>query len=389
MKHTLIILLSFLVLFSCKEEVKEAPIPTSIEGLKLEKIKQEKIKDSIATIIVRIEGKLTELDTVKQLYKVSALAITPSHFEHYISIQGNTKTDKNIIIRPLSNGLITKVFVKEGQRVSNGQLLFQIDDAILRNTIFEVQNQLKLAQTSFDRQKRLWDQKIGSEMQYLQVKNNKEALENKITTLNSQLKNYKVRAPFSGILDDLIATKGDLASPQTPLAQLVNLNNMYVESDVSENYLNSIKKGSDAIVSFASINEEVNAKISQVGNNISPNNRSFKVRINVQNKNGMIKPNLLADIKIKDFDVKNAIVIPTNLVQIDGQGIKFVFTVTKKEGKNIVVKKLIKVGSTYGESSYISEGLTKEDLLINEGSRNVSSDQEIDMFEDGRPKTED
>ncbi|HIP36678.1 MAG TPA: efflux RND transporter periplasmic adaptor subunit [Crocinitomix sp.] len=385
MKHTLIILISFLILFSCEKEVKEIPIPTSIEGLKLEKTKQEKVKDSISSIIVRIEGKLTELDTVKQLYKVNTLTITPSHYEHFISIQGNTKTDKNITIRPLASGLITKVFVKEGQRVSNGQTLFQIDDATLRNSIFEVQNMLKLAQTSYDRQKRLWDQKIGSEMQYLQAKNNKENLENKIKTLNSQLRNYKVRAPFTGIIDDLIANKGDLASPQTPLAQLVNLNNMYIESDVSENFLTSIKKGSKAIVNFASISKKVTTKISQVGNNISPANRSFKVRINVQNKNGMIKPNLLADIKIKDVDVKNAIVIPTNLIQMDGNGNKFVFTVTKKDEKNIVTKKLIKVESTYGENSYVSKGLTKEDILINEGSRNVSSEQEVELAHPNLP----
>lgn len=381
MKQTLIIILSLIVLFSCKEEIKKAPLPTSIDGLKLEKAKQEKVKDSISSIIVTIETELSKLDTVKSIYKVNTYAIKLSNYEHYISIQGNTKTDKNITIRPQSSGLITRVFVKEGQRVRNGQTLFQLDDTILRNSIFEVQNMLKLAQTAYDRQKRLWDQKIGSEMQYLQAKNNKENLENKITTLNSQLKNYKVTAPFTGIIDDLIANKGDLASPQTPMAQIVNLNNMYVESDVSENYLTSIKKGSKAVVSFASIGEKVIAKISRVGNNISPANRSFTVRIDVSNKNGMIKPNLLADIKIKDVDVKDAIIIPTNLVQVDGEGNKFVFTITKKERKTIVTKKLISTNSDFNGNSLIIKGLTKEDVLINEGSRNVSSGQEVEVFE--------
>ncbi|HIE45979.1 MAG TPA: efflux RND transporter periplasmic adaptor subunit [Flavobacteriaceae bacterium] len=380
MKKSILIIISFLILLSCKKEVKEIPLPTSIAGLKLEKSKQEKVKDSISKIIVKIENKLSELDTVKKLALVSTIKISPSHYEHFISIQGNTKTDKNIMVRPLGNGIITGVFVKEGQRVKKGQKMFQLDDAILKNTIYEVKNQLILAQTSFERQKRLWNQKIGSEMQFLQAKNNKESLENKIKTLNSQLKNYRITAPFNGIIDDLIATNGNLASPQTPLAKIINLNNMYIESDVAENFLKSIKKGNKAIVNLESIEEKIITKIAQIGNTINSENRTFKIRINLNNKKGLIKPNLLANIKIKDLDIKNAIVIPSKLVQIDENGNNFVFTVTKQNNKNIVTKKTVKVESTYQNISYISEGLNKDEVLINEGSRNVSLGQEIEIL---------
>ena len=380
MKKSILIIISFLILLSCKKEVKEIPLPTSIAGLKLEKSKQEKVKDSISKIIVKIENKLSELDTVKKLALVSTIKISPSHYEHFISIQGNTKTDKNIMVRPLANGIITGVFVKEGQRVKKGQKMFQLDDAVLKNTIYEVKNQLTLAQTSFERQKRLWNQKIGSEMQFLQAKNNKESLENKIKTLNSQLKNYRITAPFSGIIDDLIATNGDLASPQTPLVKIINLNNMYIESDVAENFLKSIKKGNKAIVNLESIEEKFITKIAQIGNAINSENRTFKIRINLNNKKGLIKPNLLANIKIKDLDIKNAIVIPSKLVQIDENGNNFVFTITKQNNKNIVTKKIVKVESTYQNISYISEGLNKDEVLINEGSRNVSLGQEIEIL---------
>ncbi|HIP27089.1 MAG TPA: efflux RND transporter periplasmic adaptor subunit [Flavobacteriaceae bacterium] len=380
MKKSILIIISFLILLSCKKEVKEIPLPTSIAGLKLEKSKQEKVKDSISKIIVKIENKLSELDTVKKLALVSTIKISSSHYEHFISIQGNTKTDKNIMVRPLGNGIITGVFVKEGQRVKKGQKMFQLDDAILKNTIYEVKNQLILAQTSFERQKRLWNQKIGSEMQFLQAKNNKESLENKIKTLNSQLKNYRITAPFNGIIDDLIATNGNLASPQTPLAKIINLNNMYIESDVAENFLKSIKKGNKAIVNLESIEEKIITKIAQIGNTINSENRTFKIRINLNNKKGLIKPNLLANIKIKDLDIKNAIVIPSKLVQIDENGNNFVFTVTKQNNKNIVTKKTVKVESTYQNISYISEGLNKDEVLINEGSRNVSLGQEIEIL---------
>ena len=375
MKKLIILLVTLAVIVSCKKE--EKPLPNSIKGIKLEITKQEKVKDSISKIINKLETKLTALDTTKVLQTVTTLQIVPTHFEHYISIQGNTKTDKNILLRPSANGLITGVFVKEGQYVSKGQKMFQLDNAILLNSINEVKNQLSLAQTTFERQKRLWDQKIGSEMQFLSAKTQKEALEKKITTLQSQLKNYRVTAPFSGIVDDLIATKGDLASPQTPLARMVNLRDMYIESDVAENYLTSIKKGAKVVVNFNAIGKELATKISQVGNTISPDNRTFKVRINVPNKKGEIKPNLLADIKIKDFDKSDAITIPSKLVQIDADGNNFVFTITKKDDKNIVTKKIIEVASSYQNKSLITNGLTKEDVLIDEGSRSVSSGQEV------------
>ncbi|MEE9439945.1 MAG: efflux RND transporter periplasmic adaptor subunit [Saprospiraceae bacterium] len=381
MKKIMIILISTLLLFSCKKEkVKEVPLPNSIAGLKIEKAKQEKIKDSISNIIINIEKRLSDLDTIKKLQLVSTLEISPQNFEHFISIQGNTKTDKNIGVRPISSGLITNVYIKEGQNVSEGQEMFQIDNTILRKSILEVESQLVLAKTTFERQKRLWDQKIGSEMQYLIAQNNKEALQNKIATLNSQLKNYIVRAPFSGVIDDLLVVKGDLASPQMPLAQIINLYNMYIEADVAENYLKSIKRGNKAVISLESLDKEINAKISQIGNSIHPENRTFKVRINVPNRSGAIKPNLLTDIRIRDFHTKNGIVIPTTLVQIDEDGNDFVFTVEKKDLKNIVIKKPIVVKSNYEEFSLISEGLSKDDILINEGSRSVSTAQEISIY---------
>lgn len=381
MKHILIIILSILLLFSCEKEEKVlSDKAKSISELKKEKAKQEKVKDSISKIIIGLESDLAKLDTIKKLTLVNTLEIKPTHFEHFISLQGNTKTDNNITVRPVGSGLITGVYVKEGERVYTGQKLFQLDNSVLKNSIYEVKNQLSLAQTTFERQQRLWNQKIGSEMQFLQAKNNKEALENKIKTLSSQLKNYRVTASFSGIVDDLIVTKGDLASPQTPLAQIVNLSNMYIESDVPESFLKSIKKGSKVIVSIPTIGKEVKTKITLVGNTISPANRTFKVRINIPNKKGKIKSNLLADIKIKDFEVKDAIVIPSRLVQIDENGNNFVFTVVEKEGKSIVVKRSITVKSTYNNNSFISEGLTLEDILINKGVRNVSEGQKVELI---------
>ncbi len=376
MKKIFIILLAF-SFFQCKTEKKENALPNSIEALTKQKKTIEKTKDSLDHILTSIETKLEALDTVKKFQKVTVLNVKPTVFEHYISIQGNTKTDKNIIVRPLTSGIITNVFINEGQHVSKGQTLMQLDDAVLRNSISEIENQLSLATTTYERQKRLWEQKIGSEMQYLQVKNQKEALEKRILTLKSQLKNYKIKAPFTGIVDDVIANLGDLASPQTPTLRLINLNKMYIESDVSENYLKDIKKGNKAIVSFPSIAFLTETKITKVGNFINPDNRSFKVKINLKNNKRNIKPNLLADIKINDYTAKNAISIPSNLVQTDENGNTFVFTVTTKENRQIVTKNMVETGKEYNGKTEILKGLTEKDLIIYEGSRNVSEGQEV------------
>lgn len=386
MKNSLILLFSILFLISCSEEVKKSP--NSIKGLKTEKIKLEKTKDSLVQKINEIETKLAELDPKINIPLVSVIEVKLADFNHYVSVQGNTKTDQNITLRPQASGIITNVYVKEGDKVWAGKKLMQLDDAILKSSIDEVRNQFSLANTTYQRQKKLWDQKIGSEIEFLQAQNNKIALEKKITTLESQLKNYSITAPFNGIIDDLIANKGDLASPQLPLLRIMNLRNMYIEADVSENYLKSIKKGNTAMVTLASLGIDFEAKISQIGSQINPENRSFKIRININNKKGLIKLNLLADLKIKDFDAKKAIVIPSNLIQMDENGEEFVFILTQINDKNLIAKKLIKTEKNYEDKTLISEGLNENDLLVTEGSRNVSNAQEVDVIDLDKNKDE-
>lgn len=376
MKKITILILS-IILFSCGTKKKENILPNSIESLKTEKKKIEKTKDSLDHLLSNIETKINALDTVKKLQPITVLTVQPTVFKHFIHTQGNAETDNNVVIRPLASGQITHIYATEGQHVGKGQTLMQIDDAFLRNSINEVENQLSLATTTFERQKRLWEQKIGSEMQFLQAKTQKEALEKKIKTLQSQLKNYKIKAPFSGIVDDVMAKIGDLASPQTPTARIINLHKMYLEGDVSENYLKDIKKGNETIVNFPTIGTEIKTKISKIGNYINPDNRSFKIRINLKNTKNIIKPNLLADIKIKDYENKKAITIPSNLVQIDENGNKFVYVVTKEKDAYIVVKKIIETGKEYNGLTEITKGLKPKDIVIQEGARSISEGQKV------------
>lgn len=371
------ILLIAISLFSCTSKKKEATLPNSLDSLKNEKIKVEKIKDSLDLVLTEIQNKIEKLDSSKTLQSVTVIQVKPTDFKHYIHIQGNTQTDKNIVVRPLASGQITAVYVKEGQRVGKGQTLMQIDATVLKNSIAEVENQLSLATTTFERQKRLWQQKIGSEMQFLQAKTQKEGLERKIKTLKSQLNNYKIKAPFSGVVDDVMANLGDLASPQTPAVRLINLHKMYLESDVSENYLKDIKRGNETIVSLPILGNLITTKVSKVGNYINPDNRSFKVRININNPKQNIKPNMLADVNIKDYEKKNTIVIPSNLVQIDEKGKSFVFVVIKDNNAYIVKKKIVETGREYNGKTEIIKGLEPKEQLVNEGSRSVSEGQKV------------
>jgi len=369
MKNILVLITVITVLFSCAKEIKQS---SSLQELNNQKIDLVSKIDSLTKELKTVESQLTLLDPTKRLPIVTTLPIKNDVFKHFIEIQGVVKADKNIGIIPEMGGTVTHILVKEGQRVSAGQTLVQLDDAVIRNSIAELNTQLSLAQTTFDRQERLWEQKIGSEMQYLQAKAQLESLQNNLASLNTQAKKMRVTATFSGIVDEIFPKRGELTSPQTPVVRLMNLDNVYVEADVTETYLPVVKIGTEAILNFSSINKEVVSTISQIGNFINPDNRSFKTRINIKNSDHTIKPNLLADLKILDFK-KTGLIIPTNLVQQDQKGNDYVFTIKSENNENIVVKNLISIEKSYGQEVFVSEGLTETDALINEGARLVKA----------------
>lgn len=366
MKRILIFTIPFALLISCgKKEVTD-----NLTDLKNEKSKIIAQIDSLNNALNIVETKLSKLDSSKKVQLVTALPAKKDIFKHYVEIQGIVKSDKNIELRPELGGTIKAIYVKEGQQVAAGQLLVQLDDSSLQNSIAELNTQLELAKTTFDRQERLWNQKIGSEMQYLQAKTQKESLENNLATLRTQARKMKIIAPFSGVVDEIFPKTGELTSPQTAVVRLINLDKMYVEAEVTEAYLPIIQKGTEAVINFPSINKEITSKISQVSNYINPENRSFKVRIDISNKDKLIKPNLLADLKLLDFS-SEGIIVPSILVQQDQNGDDYVFIINQKDNENVVSKKLIKAENEYAQQIFVSEGLTAEDTLVNSGARLV------------------
>ncbi len=366
MKKITLLFIAATLAISCAKEVKNS----SLEALNAKKTNLITKIDSLNTVLKLVEEEIIKLDPDKNFQTVTVLPVKNGVFKHFLEIQGVAKANKNIDISPEMGGTVTAILVKEGQKVQAGQLLIQLDDASIRNSINELNTQLSLAKTTFDRQERLWNQKIGSEMQYLQSKAQKEGLENNLSSLRTQARKMKIIAPFSGIVDEIFPRLGELTSPQMPTVRLLNLDQVYVEADVTETYLPIIKVGTETIVHFTSINKETNSKISQVGDYINPANRSFKIRINIDNKDQSIKPNLLADIKIADFE-STGIIIPATLVQQDQNGNNYVFTIITENKQQKVVKNKITIDKEYNNEIYISAGLTANDTLVNAGSRFV------------------
>ena len=374
MKKIILILITIVITVSCNKEIQKS----SLEDLNSQKMILVSKIDSLNKELNSIENEISKLDTTKKYQIVSTIPAEIEEFKHYIEIQGVVKADKNIEIHPELGGTVKSILVKEGQKVFGGQVLVQLDDSSIRNNINELITQLKLATTTFERQERLWNQKIGSEMQYLQAKTQKENLENNIATVKNQARKMKIVAPFSGIVDEIFSKNGELTNPQSPVVRLINLDKVYVEADITETYLPVIKIGTEVIVNFSSINKEIDSKITQIGQYINPDNRSFKTKINISNKDQSIKPNLLADLKILDFETKG-IIVPSNLIQQDQKGNDYVFTIRRENGQNKVVKSLVNVVKEYDHKVFISEGLSENDTIVNAGARLVKTDETVQI----------
>ena len=374
MKHLFSLLILSLVL-SCGTSDKESQ---SLTDLKTKKAALKEQMDRMGTELKEIEIAISELDTLKKLMSVTSIKAEVKDFNHYVEVQGTVKADQTIDLHAEMDGTVTAILVKEGQKVSKGQLLATLDSDVIDNSVLQLDTQLALATTTFERQARLWEQNIGSEIQYLQAKAQKEGLENSVKSLKAQARKMKIIAPFSGIIDQIYAKTGELTSPQKPFLKLVNLNKVYVESEVTESYLNSIKKDNKVLLNFRSIGTSVEASVSQVGNFINPSNRSFKMRIDLKNPNNELKANLLADIKINDFKA-NGTVIPTRLVQRDRDNKTFVYTIEPKENNHKVIKTYVTEVMNYDNQSYISDGLVPNSILVDKGARLVNNNEEVTL----------
>lgn len=385
MKKIFFPILVLLLLSSCKNEnkktIEELISEKNISVIRAKRAEIAKEYDAVAAKLAELDKAIAALDTVKKLTLVTARTIKDTLFTHYVELQGNVDTKQNIEIKAEFPGALVSVFVKAGQKVAKGQLLAKIDDGGLSQQVAQVKAQAELAKTTYERQKRLWEQKIGSEIQYLQAKTTYETQQNMVQQLGNQLAKTTVTAPFSGIIDDIFSEQGVVVAPGVRLMRIVSLDKMYIEAEAPEKYITTLKKGSEVLVEFPVLNETFQTQITQAGNYINPNNRSFKVEVNVPNASGNIKPNLTARLKIKDYSNPAAIIIPQNIISENAEGEQYVYLAKPKDNSEtyIAQKAIIKTGETQEGWVEVIQGLQKGDRLIEEGARYVKEGQEISI----------
>jgi RND family efflux transporter MFP subunit len=388
MKKFAFILTLAILLGGCGGDGNKQSVEALIEEGNLEKLLARKSElradqTELQNELSELEAAIRKLDTADNAALVTTMKLKDTLFQHFIEIQGNVETNQNVIIYPEYQGVLTRVLVKEGDKVRKGQVLARIDDGGLGNQLSQLKVQEELARTTFERQQRLWEQKIGSEIQYLQAKANYEATSNSVKQLESQLGKTTVRAPFSGEIDHVITDQGTVVAPGQPLFRIVNLDNMYIKAEVPERYIKSVVPGKEVAISLPMLDEEIGSKIRQTGNYINPNNRAFSVEVAVPNNNGNIKPNLTARLKINDYTNEEAILIPLSVISENAEGEQYVYLAvegTSGNGNSVAKQQTITTGKAQGDFIEVLSGLSPGQSIIIEGARSVKNEQEVKII---------
>lgn len=379
MKKIILFTTISLLLLSCSKNEKEASIEQLISDKNVAALQAKKA--TIQAELTKIDDALASLDVKKEEALVAVQTLKDTVFNHYLEVQGSVETKENILVQPEFSGTLTALNVKAGQRVSKGQILGKVDDAGMSQQLASIENQYALAKTTFERQKNLWDKKIGSEIQFLQAQAQMISAQKAVAQMRAQVAKTVIRAPFSGTIDDVFVERGQVVAPSPQgLIRIVNLSNMYVSTTVPETYIGKLKVGTVVDVFLTSLGKTYKGKVRQIANFINPSNRSFGIEVSVPNPDNLLRPNQVAKLKIIDYTVNNAIIVPTNVVQEDGEHNKFVFIATNVSGKKGVAKKvLVKVGKSSDNVTEILSGLSANDVIVTEGANNIADGMKLNF----------
>lgn len=385
MKKIYLILSCTLLLVSCdsqKEVTVESVIQSgNLENIRLKKKEVEAQQKVFAEKLFALSNAISKLDTVKKLPLVTTQKSEQTIFNHYLELQGAVNTRQNVLLYPEVPGILERVLVKEGNKVKKGQLLAVIKDGGMSQQLQQLESQAALSQTVFERQERLWAQKIGAEIEFLQAKTNYTIQKNAVEQLKNQLEKTNITAPFDGTIDVVYKEEGTVVAPGqgAEVFRILNLDNMYVEAEVPENYVSSITKGKKVQVHFPILGKTITSSVRQVGNFINPNNRSFKVEIDVPNPKKDIKPNLTVQLKINDYQNKNAVLLPQSIISENAQGEQYIYVVVDKQnnGEATAQKVLIETGKTQGDIIEVLAPLSSQVEYIQEGARTVHNGQKV------------
>jgi membrane fusion protein (multidrug efflux system) len=348
----------------------------------LRALKQEETTQLNATKakINVLDEAIAQLDNNKGLSLITSFVAAPERFEHFITVQADMKTRKNVALLPEFSGSLLRFHVAEGQKVKKGTLLATLDDGGLEQQLEQLKLQLALAKTTFERSQRLWDQKIGSEIQFLEAKTRYESQEKMVEQMQAQLAKTKVFAPFNGTVDELLVNEGANVIPgRTPILRIVNLNSMYAEAQLPERYLSKVQKGTPVLLEMPMLEAEQETQIQTLGNFINPSNRTFRVEAPLQNTEGKIKPNLMGKMKINDYSNPAALMIPQHIVRENTEGKSYIFTLkeTATEGVYIAQRQFITLGQVSEDKVEVVAGIKIGDRIVDEGANSIEDQQRV------------
>ena len=362
-------LAAIVMVASCGGAGKEIdPKQATLDSLK-------KVEAELKTKIAALEMELSANDSTVKSITVSVLKLKPEIFKNYINVQGRVDADENVALSTEMPGTITKINVKTGDEVSVGQVLAETDARAIQQSIADLQTNMELVNSVYEKQKNLWEQKIGTEIQYLQAKNNKESLDKKLATMQEQLRMSKIISPIKGNVDAVDIKLGQAVMPGLPAIRVINFSNLKVKADVAESYASKIKKGAEVVIRFPDLKDSVIARVNFVSRGINLATRTFLVEVLLDNTNDY-HPNMVARLSVNDYQsTQPVIVVPINVIKKDETNATFVFTA---EG-NIAKKRLVTLGLQYNGKAEITAGLKEGDVLISEGYDIVTDGGKIEF----------
>ncbi len=336
----------------------------------------QEYSEKIETLEKEIESSTANTET-EQFTPVKTMEVQPTEFSSFFTATGSVEAVKDVYISPEVNGQISAIPVSHGDRVRKGDLLIRLSTEITERNIEEIRTNLELAKKVFEKQEQLWQKNIGSELQYLEAKNGKESFEARLATLQSQLDLSYIRAPFDGIIDDIMVKTGEMASPGMRLIRLVNINNMRIIAEVSESFLSSINEEDSVELKFPSYPElHIRSNISRIGTVIDPVTRTFPVEVLVRNPEDVLKPNMISSVRIKEYSDPEALTVPSIILKQDFNG-TFLFRVKSDGAMEVAEKVYIQTGRTVQDITKISKGINTGDRVIVEGYNLVSEGEPV------------
>ena len=374
-KYTLLLLI--LILSSCDSNTLDS-----------KKDKLDKLNNSLLDIRLEIKNLEEEIELLdsgfnkKNYVYISTISPDVNKFFHKVQLRGTVFSRSNVLLNPEMIGRLKRIYVKEGDSVIKGQILAEINSDVLNNSILEIKTNLELFKVIYERQKNLWENNIGSEIEYLKSKSNYDVFLKRFETNKIQLLKYKIVSPFSGMIDKVFLNEGEMSSPATPIFRIFSGEDSYLNIDASEAYIGKFNIKDNVDIVIPNLDTKVESKILSIGQVIDVQNRSFSIEINIpESLQELVKPNQVMVVEMVDYSNPNAILIPSNVIYSDDTG-EYVFG-TKEFDRTIIAKKIsVIVGKSYNYKSEILEGLDGSEIIIDKGSTEVIEGAYVQIIKD-------